>query len=123
MRKELEESLTQRYPEMFADAGKIWCDDGWYDLIDSACSCISNHLKRVPSKFKFTQVKEKFAGLRMYSEGADDFIDGVISMAETLSYRICEVTGGPGVRCVQGGYIRTLSASKAEELGFSVVVK
>lgn len=123
MRSELEESLTRRYPDMFADAGKIWCDDGWYDLIDSVCSCISCHLQSSPGKFKFTQVKEKFAGLRMYSEGADDFINGVISMAETLSYRICEVTGGQGVRCVQGGYIRTLSSAKAEELGFSVMTK
>ena len=123
MRRELEDALVQKYPDMFADAGKIWCDDGWYDLIDSACSCISFHLKPVPVKFKFTQVKEKFAGLRMYSEGADDFINGVISMAETLSYRICEVTGGPGVRCVKGGYIRTLALAQAEELGFSVMTK
>jgi hypothetical protein len=123
LRSELEESLTRRYPDMFADAGKIWCDDGWYDIIDSACSCISMHVESRPIKFKFTQVKEKFAGLRMYSEGADEFIRGVISLAETLSYRTCEVTGSPGVRCVRGGYIRTLSPSKAEELEFTVVKK
>lgn len=123
MREELEKSLREKYPEMFAEAGKIWCDDGWYDIIDSACSCILMRLKSHPAQFRFTQVKEKFAGLRMYSEGADEYIRGVLSVAETLSYRTCEVSGAPGVKCVRGGYMKTLSPIKAEELGFSVVQK
>jgi hypothetical protein len=123
MDKNLEESLKQKYPEMLANAGKIWCDDGWHPIISSALACIEIHLKRNPKPFQFTQIKEKFSGLRMYNEGADEYIQGVISMAETMSYKTCEVTGEPGVRCVKGGYIRTLSPAKAEELGFSVFTK
>ena len=42
------------------------------------------------------QVKEKFGGLRFYYNGGDDYIRGVVSMAETMSYTTCEVCGSPG---------------------------
>lgn len=54
-----------------------------------------------------TQVKEKFAGLRFYYSGGDDYIDGVVSMAESMSYRTCEECGAPGTS-TQGGWVRTL---------------
>ena len=42
------------------------------------------------------QVKEKFGGLRFYYNGGDEYIDGVVAMAESMSYRTCEVCGAPG---------------------------
>jgi hypothetical protein len=39
------------------------------------------------------QVKEKFGGLRFYYSGGDDTIDGIVSLAESLSYQICENCG------------------------------
>lgn len=122
MKKELEEVLKNKFPGMLDDIGMIWCDDGWYGLIESACSCVSMHLKnRSIEGFRFTQIKEKFAGLRMYNEGGDEFTSGVITMAESMSYKTCEVTGNPGIRCRKGGYIRTLSKQSAEELGFEII--
>lgn len=53
------------------------------------------------------QVKEKFGGLRFYYSGGDNYIDGVVAMAESLSYRTCEVCGAPGTS-TEGGWIRTL---------------
>ena len=53
------------------------------------------------------QVKEKFGGLRFYYSGGDDYIDGVVAMAESMSYRTCEVCGAPGTS-TEGGWIRTL---------------
>ena len=53
------------------------------------------------------QVKEKFGGLRFYYRGGDDFIDGVVRMAESMSYRTCEVCGKPG-KPTSGGWIRTV---------------
>lgn len=54
-----------------------------------------------------TQVKEKFGGLRFYYSGGDDYIDGVVAMAESMSYRTCEECGNPGTS-TSGGWIRVL---------------
>jgi hypothetical protein len=54
-----------------------------------------------------TQVKEKYGTLRFYFDGGDDYIDGIIAMAESMSARTCEVCGAPGTSN-GGGWIRTL---------------
>lgn len=53
------------------------------------------------------QVKEKFGGLRFYYRGGDEYIEGLVAMAESMSYVTCEVCGSPGKRN-SGGWIRTL---------------
>ncbi len=53
------------------------------------------------------QVKEKFGGLRFYYSGGDDYIRGVVDMAEYMSYDTCEECGAPG-KPTKGGWIRTL---------------
>jgi hypothetical protein len=56
------------------------------------------------------QVKEKFGGLRFYYDGGDSYVEGLVAMAESMSYRTCDVCGNPGktnnsgwisVRCEQ----------------------
>jgi len=42
------------------------------------------------------QVKEKYGTLRFYYSGGDEWIDGVVSFAESLSAVTCEVCGSPG---------------------------
>ena len=42
---------------------------------------------------QITQIKEKFGGLRFYINGGDDYIYGMIALAESLSYKICESCG------------------------------
>tara|TARA_Y100001973_G_C5122418_1_gene293453 strand:+ start:251 stop:781 length:531 start_codon:yes stop_codon:yes gene_type:complete len=90
------------------------CGDGWYVLIDELCGEIQNRVNNVnrgrkykienspssivPTKVEMliceaVQVKEKFGGLRFYIYGGDDFIDGAISLAESMSYRICSKCG------------------------------
>lgn len=53
------------------------------------------------------QVKEKFGGLRFYYMGGDEYIRGLENMAESMSYRTCEVCGAPGTS-TKGGWIRVL---------------
>ena len=48
---------------------------------------------KTPLKIRVVQVKEKFAGLRLYVDGRDSYIDGAIRLAESLSYNICEQCG------------------------------
>jgi hypothetical protein len=66
--------------------------------------------REVPSQLVFTQIKEKFGTLTVYSSGGDEYCQGAIDMAEGLSSRICEDCGNPG-KIRPGGWIRTLCES------------
>ena len=103
--------------------------DGWYDLIDALCIVIQNHvdnqLRRQAHDLKAgrisaedivpeedvqvvaAQVKEKFGGLRFYVNGCDETVRGMIGMAESMSFRICESCGNPG-KPAGHGWISTL---------------
>ena len=53
------------------------------------------------------QVKEKFGTLRFYYSGGDDYISGLVSMAESMSGVTCEECGKPGTQ-TSGGWIKTV---------------
>ena len=117
MKQELQDKLFNKYPKIFRqkdlpmqETAMCWgicvCD-GWYDLIDNLCMQIQHHINwtnigpRENEKsellwFEATQVKEKFGGLRFYYDGGDDFISGMVTLAESMSYHICEVCGDSG---------------------------
>lgn len=126
MREELDKTLCEKYPKIFADRGKpmnetamCWgfeCGDGWYNIVNLLCSNIQNHidwrnsqrellLKDNKYKVKIPdhvpqvvaeQVKEKFGTLRFYVRGGDDYTNGMIRMAESMSCVTCEKCGKPG---------------------------
>jgi len=52
------------------------------------------------------QVKEKFGTLRFYYSGGDEYISGLVSMAESMSGVTCEECGKPGTS-TRGGWIKT----------------
>ena len=111
MRPELQDKLYAEYPIIFAQkdldmtkTAMCWgisCGDGWYDLIDELCENIQNHVENFnrnkPEEARMvcqaTQVKEKFGGLCFYTYGGDEYIDGMISFAESMSYHICTECG------------------------------
>ena len=43
-----------------------------------------------------TQVKEKFGTLRFYYQGGDEYVHGLVSMAESMTEVTCEECGDPG---------------------------
>lgn len=45
---------------------------------------------------QFTQIKEKYGTLRLYINCHDDWVDGAIAMAETMSGTTCKTCGKPG---------------------------
>lgn len=56
-------------------------------------------LKEVPEPFPqvvATQIKEKYGTLRFYVSHEDDYISGILAMAEYLSGLTCETCGAPG---------------------------
>lgn len=69
---------------------------------------------------QFTQVKEKYGTLRVYYMGGDDYITGLVSMAEMMSGRTCETCGVPG-RQTEGNWIWTLCFRCAKERGKELI--
>lgn len=66
---------------------------------------------------KIFQIKEKFGTVRIYVEGkAPEYIHQYIQYAEWLSELVCEDTGKPGSLRDVGGWLRTLSDERYEEL-------
>lgn len=117
MRKDLQDKLYAKYPGLFAqkdlpmtETGMCWgveCGDGWFKIIDEACEELSK-LQGI----QFSQVKEKFGGLRLYLDTYDEggVADKIIHKAEKESYKTCENCGKPG-KPNKSGWISTLCTS------------
>jgi hypothetical protein len=133
MSPDLTTKLIEQYPEQFKNLKYLECDDGWYEILSRLCYIVNNRLdykKRVNEPlgyFGWSQIKEKFGGLRAYSSGADEYIRGAIEMAESMSYITCEVTGEKGKprkkRKDDNGepmpaWIKTLCDSEAKKEGY-----
>jgi hypothetical protein len=122
--------LIEKYPKIFRTDETtrlesfsmfgMECGSGWYNLIDTLCFQIQDHIdwriksneliernkKKYPDynqtpcelipQVRVTQVKEKFGTLRFYYDGGDELISGLVTMAEAMSSRICETCGNPG---------------------------
>jgi hypothetical protein len=80
------------------------------DFIRERCEeMIKNPLRNVPElvpQVTLDQVKEKFGTLRFYYTGGDEYISGMVAMAESMSGVICESCGNPGERR-GGGWVHT----------------
>lgn len=130
MKKELDDQLCKEFPKLFGErdlpmheTAMCWGfshGDGWYNIIHALCSNIQRHIdwknreSEVVKQVVVKQVKEKFGTLRFYYDGGDDYISGLVTMAETMSAHTCEVCGSPGQRH-GGGWVRTLCSKHAEE--------
>jgi hypothetical protein len=101
MKTELQNQLFDKYPNQFKNLKYIECGDGWYEIVSRCCSIIQYHLdflekQNINMDFSWSQIKEKFSLLTMYKCGADDYINGVVNMAENMSGCICEYSGDKG---------------------------
>lgn len=142
MTPEKTQQLFEKYPDIFQQKDLpmtqslmcfgFECGGGWYDLIDTLCRNIKHHVEYhnenvdhwdeserpdwAPTEYisvQAVQVKEKYGGLRFYVDGANEYVRGLISMAESMSYRTCEECGNPG-KPNDKGWIITLCDSCRE---------
>lgn len=107
MRDELDDFLCKKYPKIFSDRNKSMIEtcmcwgfevgDGWFNIIDQLCANIQSQIDwTCKDQVVATQVKEKFGTLRFYYNGGDEYISGLVSMAEAISAVTCETCGKPG---------------------------
>jgi hypothetical protein len=121
MSRELEEytkfsnRMHKKFPYMFKGKYGGFCiGPGWYDLVETLCENIDSHTRHTNFKTKVIdpiivgQVKEKLGGLRFYYHGGDQYIAGLVRMAEEMSLYICEECGNRGKqRQLNGRLIKT----------------
>jgi hypothetical protein len=94
------------YPDrpLIVDSNYFDVEEGWFPLIKD----LIDDLIKLGWDKQVCQVKEKFGGLRFYINDATNEIHDRILKAELDSYKICEITGGPGELRKDIGWIRTL---------------
>lgn len=132
MKKSLQNKLYKKYPKLFVQKDLpptesclyfgIETDDGWYDLIDNLCKCIQSYIDMNPylniPQVEIAQLKEKYGGLRYYVDNSNEYISGMISFAEYISYETCEVCGKKGCLCSKTGWMKTLCKDHMKKYGY-----
>ena len=116
--KEKQRASAIKYNEMAAQAKA-----GNFDLFEETMKALPNDeykekrlaeivagdFRPVPESIPqvtLDQVKEKFGTLRFYYQGGDDYISGMVSLAESMTAVTCENCGNPG-SCRGGGWVHT----------------
>ena len=117
MTEEQENYLRRVYPKIFPEtATDVYCGEGWFPIVTVLCRNIQSYLDWRPEVKQVTvaQMKEKFGALRFYYDGGNDYISGLVSMAEAVSEITCEECGKPG-ELRQGGWLKTLCDEHNEQ--------
>jgi hypothetical protein len=131
MNPNLDAELCEKYPQIMVErrlgamqTAMCWGfehNDGWFNLLDTAMHLVQSHVDMTRRRGKeieqvvFEQVKEKFGMLTIYHRGGDEYTDGVLRMAESMSRHTCEVCGNVG-HPTKTGWIRTLCDKHHEEM-------
>ncbi|MGQ0619852.1 MAG: hypothetical protein ACT4QA_08050 [Panacagrimonas sp.] len=108
-------ALKARFPRQFAcqHIGQDW-PDGWHHLVTEVCEVVD----RSGLDIRWSQLKEKFGGLKMYRTGHElnpspalEQIQTLINQAEEKSLRTCCKCARVGDSTQVGGWWLTLCAS------------
>jgi hypothetical protein len=118
------EQIIEKYPNIFQDyegnPGRCnwYAPEGWLPIIDKLCGAIQNYIDYTirytaegpikPNQVTCVQMKEKFGGLRFYTNGHDDVIEGMITMAEYLCDNACQDCGSEQDLGITSGWISVL---------------
>jgi hypothetical protein len=124
------EEIIAKYPKIFkpynGNPNNVnWhgVPSGWLSTIDKLCACIQHYIdfhvsytkdgQYKPDQVTCSQMKEKFGGLRFYTDGHDEVIEGMISMAEHLCDYTCQDCGSEEDLGITTGWITVLCRSCA----------
>ena len=93
--------------DMFEEAMKALPNDEYKE--NRLADIVAGDFREVPQpipQVTLDQVKEKFGTLRFYYSGGDDYISGMVSLAESMTGVTCESCGNVGERR-GGGWVHT----------------
>lgn len=76
--------------------------EGWRPLLQELFEKMDKLQKEQNLDIRVVQVKEKFGGLRVYINGANDDVYALINEAEAKASKTCETCGKPGKRQTDG---------------------
>lgn len=114
---EFKHSMETKFPKLFPNPyGGFEIGEGWWPIVEALCNQIQHHIDQVDKRREYLlsyspddspipdpipqvvvdQVKEKFGGLRFYYHGGDEYIGGLVTMAESWASRTCEQCGNAG---------------------------
>ena len=84
--------MSVNYRGYTREMGLTSVGKGWAPLVNR----VFDKLETIKGSIKIVQVKEKWGGLRIYTDYSNKELDKVIYDAEKESLEICEVCGKPG---------------------------
>ena len=93
--------------DLFEEANKSLTDEEYKN--EKLAEIVAGDFRQVPEpipQVTLDQVKEKFGTLRFYYSGGDDYISGMVTLAESLTGVTCESCGNIGERR-GGGWVHT----------------
>ena len=111
--RQLRKALTEEYPyllprkmttgEVHSDydyqfiVGEYDLPEGWMELFLQCCEDLKEPLVKADylDKFRFTQVKEKYGRMTLYTYGATEEVLDIIDKYAFLSQQVCSVCGKP----------------------------
>lgn len=109
--------MKEKFPKLYEDLSWGFAiGPGWYHLINLLSFKIDSYLSSQKDiSVNVVQVKEKFGSLRFYVNGGDEYIYGLIDMAEAMSHYVCEKCGNIGESRNLEGFYATLCETHYEE--------
>ena len=115
------DKLRQDYPLMYGESYDLYVDEGWHPIILALTQQIqaridwSDKIEQPIDQVKVSQIKEKFGGLRFYYDGGDEYIEGMVDMAERWASRTCEICGDRATKHTSG-WIKTVCDKHFDEI-------
>lgn len=127
MTENLSKNLIKTFPDLIRKNLHFEIEDGWYQIVFDLFTKIQKHCESTKQKVTILQVKEKFAGLRVYysHEGGekDNVVFDLVMEAQNKSYSTCELTGGVGSLYNCGIWVKTLCDESATLTGYKKAKK
>lgn len=118
--RQLRKALTEEYPYLLPrtmTTGKVHPDydyqfimgeydlpEGWIELFLQCCEDLKEPLVKADyfDKFRFTQIKEKYGRMALYTYGATNEVLDIIDKYAFLSQQVCSVCGKPATVMTYG---------------------
>ena len=107
MTPEHTQSLHAEFPSLLPKEIWFYCGDGWYALLRQLFADISRHATEHGLTVTVESVREKYASLRVSTQGEDAYIERLVLAAEEASTTVCDECGEVAQRLDDGWWITT----------------